>query len=219
MYSILIVEDNHDIAALIKISLENAGYRTDIAYDGEAGANMIESRQYALVLLDIMLPKINGYELFSYIREYHVPVIFITAKGTIADKTKGFHMGADDYLVKPFEIEELILRVENVLRLHGMGANILRVKDITLNTQTRMVTKRDMAVSLTPKEYELLELLFRNKNVALHRYALYEKIWGEDFDDDTRTLDIHIRRLRQKLGLENDIKTVFKVGYMLEEKQ
>lgn len=177
MYSILIVEDNYDIAMLIKISLENAGYRTDIAHDGETGANMIERSQYALVLLDIMLPKIDGYELFSYIKEYDVPVIFITAKGTIADKTKGFHMGADDYLVKPFEIEELILRVENVLRLHGMGANILRIKDVTLNTQTHTVKKNNVTVSLTPKEYDLLELLFRNKNVALHRYALYEKIW------------------------------------------
>ena len=177
---------------------------------------MIEQNWYALALLDIMLPKIDGYELFAYLREYGIPAIFITAKGEIADKTRGFHMGADDYLVKPFELEELVLRVENVLRLHGMEGK-LRVKDVEVDPRTHTVRKNGDAVSLTPKEYNLLLLLLRNKNVALHRFALYEKVWGEEFDEDTRTLDIHIRRLRKKLGLEQEIKTVYKVGYCLEE--
>lgn len=125
-------------------------------------------------------------------------------------------MGADDYLVKPFELEELVLRVENVLRLHGMEGK-LRVKDVEVDPRTHTVRKNGDAVSLTPKEYNLLLLLLRNKNVALHRFALYEKVWGEEFDEDTRTLDIHIRRLRKKLGLEQEIKTVYKVGYCLEE--
>ena len=176
---------------------------------------MIEQNWYALALLDIMLPKIDGYELFAYLREYGIPAIFITAKGEIADKTRGFHMGADDYLVKPFELEELVLRVENVLRLHGMEGK-LRVKDVEVDPRTHTVRKSGAVVPLTPKEYDLLLLLLRNKNVALHRFALYEKVWGEDFDEDTRTLDIHIRRLRKKLGLEQEIKTVYKVGYCLE---
>ena len=176
---------------------------------------MIEQNRYALALLDIMLPKIDGYELFAYLREYGIPAIFITAKGEIADKTRGFHMGADDYLVKPFELEELVLRVENVLRLHGMEGK-LRVKDVEVDPRTHTVRKGGAVVPLTPKEYDLLLLLLRNKNVALHRFALYEKVWGEEFDEDTRTLDIHIRRLRKKLGLEREIKTVYKVGYCLE---
>ncbi len=216
MYRILIVEDDRDIAQLIQTTLEHAGYAADIAYDGKAGATLVEKGGYALALLDIMLPKIDGYELFSYIKEFAVPTIFITAKGTIADKTKGFHMGADDYLVKPFALEELILRVENVLRLHGMGSQVIKIKDVELDRQARVVRRNGAPVSLTPKEYELFELLARNKNIALHRFALYEKIWGEDYAPDTRTLDIHIRRLRQKLGLEQEIKTVYKVGYMLE---
>lgn len=219
MYHILIVEDDHDIAQLIQTTLEQAGYAADVAHDGKTGANMVENRTYALALLDIMLPNIDGYELFSYIKEFSIPVIFITAKGTIADKTKGFHMGADDYLVKPFELEELILRVENVLRLHGMGSNIMRIKDIELDRQSHTVRRNGQTISLTPKEYELFELLARNKNIVLHRFALYEKIWGEDYDQDTRTLDIHIRRLRQKLGMKNEIKTVHKVGYMLEDNE
>lgn len=219
MCKILIVEDDRDIAMLIKTTLEDAGYAADMAHDGKAGADMIENGGYSLALVDIMLPGIDGYELFSYIREFSVPTIFITAKGSIEDKKKGFHMGADDYLVKPFELEELILRIENVLRLHGMGGSILRINDIELDTNMRTVMKRGEPISLTPKEYELFLLLLRNKNIALHRYVLYEKIWGEDYEEDTRTLDIHIRRLRQKLKLENEIKTVYKVGYMLEAKE
>ena len=216
MHRILIVEDDRDIAQLMEAALTQAGSQVELAFDGEVGADLIEQNWYALALLDIMLPKIDGYELFAYLREYGIPAIFITAKGEIADKTRGFHMGADDYLVKPFELEELVLRVENVLRLHGMEGK-LRVKDVEVDPRTHTVRKNGDAVSLTPKEYNLLLLLLRNKNVALHRFALYEKVWGEEFDEDTRTLDIHIRRLRKKLGLEQEIKTVYKVGYCLEE--
>ena len=200
MHRILIVEDDRDIARLMEAALTQAGYQVELALDGEAGADLIEQ---------------NRYELFAYLREYGIPAIFITAKGEIADKTRGFHMGADDYLVKPFELEELVLRVENVLRLHGMEGK-LRVKDVEVDSRTHTVRKGGAVVPLTPKEYDLLLLLLRNKNVALHRFALYEKVWGEEFDEDTRTLDIHIRRLRKKLGLEREIKTVYKVGYCLE---
>ncbi len=216
MLSVLIVEDDLDIAMLMKITLEKAGYDVDVANNGESGADLVEQKKYAIALLDIMLPGIDGYELFTYIKEYSIPAIFITAKGTISDKTKGFHLGADDYLVKPFELEELVLRVENVLRLHGMGADEIQVKDIVIHTANREVKKGERMVELTPKEYELLLVLVRNANIVLHRYALYEKVWGEDSEGNTRTLDIHIRRLRQKLGLENEIKTIYKVGYKME---
>lgn len=213
MHRILIVEDDRDIARLMETALTQAGYQVELAFDGEAGADLIEQNRYALALLDIMLPKIDGYELFAYLREYGIPAIFITAKGEIADKTRGFHMGADDYLVKPFELEELVLRVENVLRLHA--GRELRVKDVEVDPRTHTVQKA-APWCVTPKEYDLLFCMLRNKNVALHRFALYEKVWGEEFDEDTRTLDIHIRRLRKKLGLEREIKTVYKVGYCLE---
>ncbi len=213
---ILIAEDDTDIAALIKLTLNNAGYLADIASDGEAGADMIETGNYSLALVDIMLPKIDGYELSSYIREFSVPVIFVTAKGTIEDKTAGFRLGADDYIVKPFEPEELVLRVENILRLRGIAEEIFRFKNVEINVKTRTAAVNGVPAQLTPKEYELLILLFRNKNVALHRQVLYERVWGDDCGYDTRTLDIHIRRLRQKLGLAYEIKTVYKFGYMLE---
>ena len=125
MARILVVEDDKDISSLIALALKNAGYEVNAAYDGEMGADFLEKDSYDVVLLDIMLPNIDGYELFSYIKEYSVPVIFITAKGEISDNAKAFHMGADDYLVKPFEIEELILRTENVLRLHGIKNSVL----------------------------------------------------------------------------------------------
>ena len=217
MARILVVEDDKDISSLIALALKNAGYEVNAAYDGEMGADFLEKDSYDVVLLDIMLPNIDGYELFSYIKEYSVPVIFITAKGEISDKAKAFHMGADDYLVKPFEIEELILRTENVLRLHGIKNSVLKVKDVTLNTDSHIVKKAGREIMLTPKEYELFSMLIRNKGMALSRFAIYDRIWGDEALNETRTLDIHIARLRKKLGLEDEIYSVHKVGYILKE--
>ena len=165
-----------------------------------------------------MLPQISGYELFSYINEYSIPVIFITARGELEDKRKAFRMGADDYIVKPFEIEELLLRTENILRLHGYKNNLLRVGDVELDAEAHIVRKAGREITLTPKEFELLHFLLRNKGVALSRFALYERVWNDGESGDTRTLDIHITRLRKKLGLENEIATVHKLGYIIREK-
>lgn len=217
MARILVVEDDKDISSLIALALKNAGYEVNAAYDGEMGADFLEKDSYDVVLLDIMLPNIDGYELFSYIKEYSVPVIFITAKGEISDKAKAFHMGADDYLVKPFEIEELILRTENVLRLHGIKNSVLKVKDVTLDADSHIVKKAGREIMLTPKEYELFSMLIRNKGIALSRFAIYDRIWGDEALNETRTLDIHIARLRKKLGLEDEISSVHKVGYILKE--
>ena len=216
MHRILIVEDDRDIAQLMEAALTQAGYQVELALDGEAGADLIEQNRYALALLDIMLPKIDGYELFAYLREYGIPAIFITAKGEIADKTRGFHMGADDYLVKPFELEELVLRVENVLRLHGMEGK-LRVKDVEVDPRTHTVRKSGAVVPLTPKEYDLLVYMAQNKNIALTREMLITNVWGYDFYGDDRTLDTHIKLLRRSLGpYSKFIVTLRGVGYRFE---
>ena len=217
MNKILIVEDEIAISDLIKIELESKGYKCNIANDGEIAADLIETNKYDLILLDIMLPKIDGYELLEYIkRTYEIPTIFITAKSQTSDKIKGLNEGADDYITKPFEIEELVARVEAVLRRYNKGSEIQRIGNISINVVARVVKKNGVEVSLTPKEFDLLILLVQNKNFVLYREIIFEKVWGEDLEFETRTLDLHIQRLRKKLDLKDKIKTVYKIGYMLE---
>ena len=199
MNRILIVEDEVPIAQLIEMSLARAGYQCEAVNDGCAAADKIEQNDYDLVLLDIMLPGLDGYELLEYLRPMGTPVIFITAKGTLGDRVRGLNLGADDYIVKPFEVAELVARVESVLRRTGRGA-----------------TKAGVPVALTPREFDLLEQLLRNRGAALYRDVLFERVWGGEMDDGTRTLDLHIQRLRKKLGWQEHIKTVYKVGYLLE---
>ena len=163
-----------------------------------------------------MLPEVNGYELMEYIEPFNIPVIFITAKGSVKDKVKGLHMGADDYLVKPFSIDELIARVESVLRRYNKGMEEIHILNTIIHTNKMCVYQNNKKIDLTLKEYELLLFLVRNKNLALYRDVLYQKVWHEDEYDQTRTLDLHIQRLRKKLGWYKEIKTVYKVGYMLE---
>jgi len=217
MLNILIVEDEQAIANLIYVSLSDEGYRCTCAFDGKQGAHLIEQENYDLILLDIMLPEIDGYELLESIKPLGTPVIFITAKGTVNDRIKGLKLGADDYLVKPFQIGELSARVEAVLRRYGKSEKQLVFADVSINTDSRQVTKDGLIVDLTVKEFDLLVELVRNKNVALYRDRLYEKVWGGEFAGETRTLDSHIQRLRKKLGWENRIKTVFRIGYRLED--
>lgn len=212
---VLVVEDEEAIANLIIMNLKRAGYECDYGSDGKVGADLIENNDYDLILLDIMLPKIDGYELMEYIEPQGIPVIFITAKGSVKDKIKGLHMGADDYLVKPFSIDELLARVESVLRRYHKGMQEIFVLGIVIDVPARKVKQNGHLVDLTNKEYELLVYLVQNKNIALYRDTMYEKIWQGEFDN-TRTLDLHIQRLRKKLGWQKQIKTVFRVGYMLE---
>ncbi len=216
MLKILIVEDEKSIANLINISLTGAGYQCEIAYDGMSAADRIEVVTYDLILLDIMLPKVNGYELLEYIKPLGVPVIFITAKGSVSDRVKGLKLGADDYLVKPFEIIELMARVETVLRRYHKSETRFKIDDLEIDTQSRMVKKNGIAVTLTMKEYELLLLFVRNKNIALYRETIYEKIWGSDYIGDSRTVDLHVQRMRKKVGWEDKISAVYKIGYRLE---
>lgn len=216
MIKILIVEDHISISDLIKINLSRMSYDCTVAFDGKQAADLLEANQYDLILLDIMLPEIDGYELMEYIEPMDIPVILITAKGSLKDKVKGLHMGADDYIVKPFEIEELIARVEAVLRRVGKGNTLLEIDGFEIDTITRIVKKGSEHIELTAKEFDLLATLVQNKNIVLYRDRLYEKIWGGDWDGDTRTIDLHIQRLRKKLGWSDKIKTVYKLGYRLE---
>ncbi len=217
MNRILIVEDEKAISDLIKIGLETQGYKCEIARDGEIAADYIEQKSYDLVLLDIMLPKIDGFELLKYINQTkQIPVIFITAKSQVKDKVKCLEAGADDYITKPFEMEELIARVQAVLRRYNKLEDIITIDNIVINVVARTVKNGENRIELTPKEFDLLMLLVQNRNIALYREIIFEKVWGEELEFETRTLDLHIQRLRKKLDWKDKIKTVYRIGYMLE---
>lgn len=214
---ILIVEDDEAIANLIKINLKAEGYQCVCAFDGKTGANFIENDCFDLILLDIMLPEIDGYELLEFIKPMGTPVIFLTAKSGVDDRIKGLKLGADDYIVKPFQIGELLARVEALLRRYGKVNHKLAFANVEIDMTSRIVSKDGEPVELTVKEFDLLVELIQNKNVALYRERLYEKVWGGTYMGDTRTLDSHIQRLRRKLGWDKYIRTVFRIGYRLEE--
>ena len=216
MKPILIVEDEPNIRNLIALTLRRAGYATSQAADGIQAADMIEENQYDLVLLDVMLPGVDGFELIDYILPTGTPVIFLTAKAGVNDRVKGLRLGADDYIVKPFEPAELLARVESVLRRAGRGSTVLRVGDVEMDPVALVVTKNGESVHLKPMEYNLLAQLMRNPGVALYRSVLYERVWGSEPEEDTRTLDIHIQRLRKKLDWADTIETVRGVGYRLK---
>ena len=213
MTKILIVEDEEAISNLIRMSLQKAGYSCEQAMDGESAADRIAEHTYDLVLLDIMLPGMNGYELLNYIKTTNMPVIFITAMGTLDDKVKGLKAGADDYITKPFEMVELLARVESVLRRYHKSEERIEVDDVIIDIPSRTVTRQGEAVKLTLKEFELLHFLVRNRNIALYRETIYENIWQSEYMGDGRTVDLHIQRLRKKLHWEDRIHTVYKVGY------
>ncbi len=212
MLQILVVEDEHSISNLIKVNLTRAGYACDCAYDGLAAVDMLDKKPYDLVFLDIMLPGADGYEIMDYIAPLEIPVIFLTAKASVADRVKGLRMGADDYLTKPFEIIELLARVESVLRRYHKTEQVLTEGNLVIDTASRTVTKKGETISLTKKEFDLLLLFVRNKNIALYRETIYERIWGGDMGD-SRTVDLHVQRMRKKAGLEEQIQTVYRVGY------
>ena len=216
MNSVLIVEAEREMSNFIKKELELQGYICQIANNGKIGADLIENNNYDLILLDIMLPIINGYELLEYIKQVsQTPVIFVTAQNSTSDKIKALREGADDYVTKPFEIEELLARIEAVLRRYNRGREIQKIDNIEIDIEGRCVVKEGRMIALTPKEFDLLILLIRNRNFALYKELIYEKVWGEDLEFGTRTIDLHIQRLRKKLGWEKKIKTIYRVGYML----
>lgn len=217
MIRILIVEDEHAISDLIKLNLTKAGYSCQCAYDGMAAADILEEESFDLIILDIMLPKLSGFELMEYIRPLKIPVIFLTAKAALEDRMAGLTSGAEDYMVKPFEVVELLARVNIVLRRYHKTDQQLTLENIIVDVENQSVTRDGQEVELTPKELELLILLLRNRNITLFREKIYEEIWGTEYSVESRTLDLHIQRLRKKLELGNALKTVFKVGYRLED--
>lgn len=217
MLRILITEDEEPIANLIKMNLRRAGYECVWAPDGEKAADLMEEQHFDLVLLDIMLPGINGYELLDYAKTLELPVIFLTALGSTENKVKGLRLGADDYLPKPFEIVELLARVEAVLRRYNKTESKLKVFDVEIDTASRSVSRAGEEIALTMKEFDLLLLLARNRNIALYRETIYETVWGGEYMGQSRTVDLHIQRLKKKLGWDKEITAVYKVGYRLEE--
>ena len=213
---ILIVEDEEKIARLIEINLRDAGYQCTSTYDGMRAVDLIDRDGYDLILLDIMLPGLNGYELMEYIRPMKIPVIFITAKSDVVDKVKGLKLGADDYLAKPFDIIELLARVESVLRRYQKCGRYIEIAGLWIDTYSRVVKHCGQIVNLTMKEYELMLLFIQNRNIALFRDQIYERVWGDDDMGDSRTVDLHVQRMRRKVGWESRIVAVYKVGYRLE---
>ncbi len=216
MIRVLIVEDEKPIRDLIYIQLTHAGYSCTVVGDGMAAADLIEAKNFDLILLDIMLPGVDGYELMEYIRPTGVPVIFITAKHEVRDRVKGLRLGADDYIVKPFDIVELLARVETVLRRYHKTDNSAEIEGIKIDFDAHVAYKNGQKIDLTAKEFGLLSLFMRNKNIALYRETLYEKVWDGDYCGDSRTIDLHVQRLRKKLGWEHCLVTVYKIGYRLE---
>lgn len=216
MIKILIVDDEKPICDLIDLNLSSAGYHCTSVQDGLEAIDRIEKEKFDLILLDIMLPGADGYDIMEYIRPLGVPVIFITAKHEVKDRVKGLKLGADDYLVKPFDVVELVARVEAVLRRYNKTDQKLTAGDVVVDVEAHRVTKGGIQIELTNKEFGLLVLFVKNKNVALFRETLYEKVWEEEYYGDSRTLDLHVQRLRKKLGWEHSLVAVYKVGYRLE---
>ena len=217
MLPILIVDDEPAIAALISRVLTAAGYTCQAVTSSEKAADLIEQNRYDLVLLDVMMPKIDGYDLLEYIRPTGTPSIFVTAKDAVSERVRGLHSGADDYIVKPFAPAELTARVEAVLRRTGRATVQYSLWGCTVDTAACRVTRAGQEIKLTRKEYELLLLLLRGRGTALYRDYLYETLWVDDMSLDTRTLDTHITRLRKKLDLGDKRHAVRQVGYMLEK--
>ena len=217
MTQILVVEDERPISNLIAVNLRKAGYACDCVFDGMAAADALEEKSYDLILLDVMLPEVDGYELMNYIAPLEIPTIFLTAKATVQDRVRGLKLGADDYLTKPFEIIELLARVETVLRRYHKTERMIMIHDLVIDTASRSVSREGEIISLTKKEYDLLLLFVRNKNIALYRETIYEQIWGGEYLGDSRTVDLHVQRLRKKVGWEDKITAVYKVGYHLED--
>lgn len=215
---ILVVEDDTAISELICMNLEVTGYEVVPVLDGNEVEGTLEKEEdFELALLDIMLPGKDGFELLGVMKKYGIPVIYITAKADVNSKIKGLRSGAEDYIVKPFEVLELLVRVEKVLERTGKQKEIIQVKDLEIHLSEHKVTRNGQTVSLKPMEYDLLVLLAKNKNVAFTREQMLNEVWGSNYLGETRTIDVHIGQLRRKLDLSDVIKTIPKIGYRLEE--
>ena len=214
---ILVIEDEEAINDLICMNLEVPGYQVTAFFDGnEASKGLSEKDDYDCALLDVMLPGKDGFALLPELKAHGIPVIFLTARGEVQNKVRGLKEGAEDYLVKPFEMLELLVRIEKVLERNGRVNSLIQIYDVVIDTEKRTVTKDGQEVYLKPMEYECLLLFVRHKNKALTRKQILGTLWGMEFEGETRTVDAHVGRIRKKLGWGNVIKTIPTVGYRLE---
>ena len=213
---ILIVEDERAIVEILKFNLAREGYETLEALDGEAGLQLGLTGDPDLILLDVMLPNADGFELMEYIRPLGIPVIFLTARGSVDDRVRGLRMGAEDYIVKPFEVLELLARVDVVLRRYNKTDAVIEIGGLRIDTRAMQVWRGAEEIALTHKEYDLLLFFARNPGTALYRETIYEHVWGGEYSYGSKTVDLHIQRLRKKVGWENRLLAVNKVGYRLE---
>lgn len=215
---VLIVEDEEAIAKMIAMNLKVANYDVNMFYDGmEALKGLENDHNYDIALLDIMLPGMNGLELMEHIKKLEIPIIFLTARDDIETKVNGLRGGADDYIVKPFEVLELMVRIENILKRNSKQLKDISILGVDIDFEERRVFKNGEEIILKPMEFELLSLLVKNRNIAISREKLLNMVWGIDYVGETRTVDVHIGQLRKKLGWSDHIKTVSKVGYRLED--
>ena len=216
MAHILIVEDEENISRMIAATLEMAGYTCHICADGAKAVEQVDPAVYDLVLLDIMLPGLDGFQVMEQVRSSGVPVIFLSAMQQVGDKVRGLRLGAEDYIAKPFEALELLARVEVVLRRRGGGSQVLTYGPIVQNLDSHTVTLNGQVVPLAPKEFELLRVFLQHQDLALSRERLLSMVWGYEFQGESRTVDIHVQRLRQKLGLSQHLVTLPRIGNRLE---
>lgn len=223
---ILIADDDKNICEILDLYLTNEGYSLTFCHDGSCALDQFKREEYDLVMLDVMMPVINGWEVCKIIRKTSsVPVIMITARDMVDDKVQGFEIGADDYIVKPFEPREVVARVKARLRQHGAASfkneNLLTIGNLLVDLNKYEVSISGKKVELKPKELQLLFFLVNNRNIVFSRDQLLEKVWGYDFVGDTRTVDVHIKSLRQKIQSPDsgwDIVTIWGVGYKFEVK-
>lgn len=217
MIRVLIVEDEKPISNLIRLSLTKEGFQCTCVYDGGEAADLLErDASYDLILLDVMLPEVDGFELMEYIRPLEIPVIFLTAKGAVPDRVKGLRLGAEDYIVKPFDTVELLARIDVVLRRYKKCDMVLEIGGVKIDTASMRVWRGQEEINLTKTEYDLLLLFARNPRRAMYRETIYERVWGGDYPFGSKAVDLHVQRLRKKVGWETMLRAVNKVGYRLE---
>ena len=221
MIRILIVEDEITIARLIDLNLSACGYECTCEYDGLAAADLLEQMSFDLILLDIMLPGADGFELMDLIRPTKTPVIFLTARGSVSDRVNGLRAGADDYLVKPFSFDELLARLRVITRKHGGSAtNVFTVADLTVDTASHHVARGGRTISLSAKEFALLEYMIRNRGVVLSRERIENHLWNYDYSGGSNVVDVYVSYLRRKIDADYPTKlihTVWGVGWVLRE--
>lgn len=217
MIKILVVEDDENISKMISAALSIVGYKSNCCYDGASAVKMAAEYLPDLILLDVMLPEMDGFEVMSRIKNLGIPVIFLTALQDVSDKVKGLKLGADDYIVKPFEAVELLARIEVVLRRAKKTATVFKYGDVSVNIDEHSVKLDGNAVNLTPKEFDVLVFFLKNQNIAITRERLLSAVWGYEFEGESRTVDIHVQQVRRKMGLKNRLITIPKLGYRLEK--